>query len=42
MGAKVQIKKDSIHNFGGFYFCIDHFRNSGLAKLMDNALGIKS
>ena len=42
MGAKVQIKNDSIHNFGGFYFCIDHFRKTGLANIIDNALGIRS
>ena len=41
MGAKVQIKNDSVYNFGGFYFCIDHFRSSGLAKVIDNALGVR-
>ena len=41
MAAKVQIKNDSIHNFGGFYFCVDHFRKSGLAELIYNILGIR-
>ncbi|MBP5535366.1 MAG: hypothetical protein J6X62_01095 [Bacteroidales bacterium] len=41
MGAKVQIKNDSINNFGGFYFCIDHFRRSGLADIIDNTLVIR-
>ena len=42
MIAKIQIKYNSIHDFEGFFFCIDHFRNSGLAEIIDNALGIKS
>ena len=29
-----------MQKFGGFNFCIDHFRNSGLAKIVDNTLGI--
>ena len=41
MGAKIQIKNDSIHNFGGFFICIDHFRKSELAKLIDNTLSIR-
>ena len=41
MAAKIQIKNDSIYNFGGFYFCVDHFRKSGLAELIDNTLGIR-
>ena len=41
MAAKVQIKNDSIYNFGGFYFCIDYFRKSGLAELTDNTLDIR-
>lgn len=41
MGAKIQIKNDSIHNFGGFFFCIDHFRKAGLADVIDNTLGIR-
>ena len=42
MGAKIQINNDSVYNFGGFFFCIDHFRKSGLAKVMDNTLGVRS
>lgn len=42
MGAKIQIKNDSVYNFGGFFFCVDHFRKSGLAKVIDNTLGIRS
>ena len=41
MGAKIQIKDDSIYNFGGFYFCIDHFRKIGLSNIIDNTLGIR-
>ena len=41
MGAKVQIKNDSINNFGGFFFCLDHFRNAGLADAIDKTLGIR-
>ena len=41
MAAKIQIKNDSIYNFGGFYFFVDHFRKSGLAELIDNTLGIR-
>ena len=41
MGAKIQIKDDSIYSFGGFYFCIDHFRKIGLSNLIDNTLGIR-
>ena len=26
MGAKIQIKYDSVYNFGGFFFCIDRQR----------------
>ena len=40
MSAKVQIKNDTINNFGGFYFRIDHFRESGLVDVIDNTLGI--
>ena len=42
MGAKIQIKNDSVYNFGGFFFCIDHFCKSGLAKVIDNTLGVRS
>ena len=40
MGAKIQIKNDSVYNFCRFFFCIDHFRKSGLAKVIDNTLGV--
>lgn len=41
MGAKIQIKNESVHNFGGFFFCIAHFRSSGLAKVVGNTLGAR-
>ncbi len=41
MSAKVQIKNDSINNFGGFYFCIDHFRKSRMADIVDKTLSIR-
>ena len=39
MGAKIQTKNDTVNNFGVF-FCIDQFRKSGLAVVIDNTLGI--
>lgn len=40
MGAKVQIKNDSVHNFGWFYYCFDHSRRSGLVIIIDNPLDV--
>ena len=42
MDAKIQIKNDLAYIFGGFFFFIDHIRKSGLAKVIDNALGFRS
>ena len=41
MSAKIQIKNDSVHNFGRLFFCINHFRKSGLVKVIDNTLGFR-
>jgi len=30
-----------MYNFCRFFFCIDHFRKSGLAKVIDNTLGVR-
>ena len=38
MGAKIQIKKDSVKNFGGFYLFLDHFRKDGLDKMANKTL----
>ncbi len=40
MAAKIQIKNDGIHSFGGLFFIIDQFRASGLAQLVDNTLDV--
>lgn len=42
MGAKIQIKDDSIYNFGGFYFRINHFRKCGFSSAIDTTLKIRS
>ena len=39
MAAKIQIKNDSVRNFGGFFSFVDHFRNDGLDIIVDKALG---
>lgn len=41
MGAKIQIKNDSIKNFGGFYLFLDHFRKAGLDGIVDKTLGYR-
>lgn len=30
-----------MYNFCRFFFCIDHFRKSRLAKVIDNTLGVR-
>ena len=42
MSAKIQIKNDSVKNYGGFFSFADHFRNDGLADIVDNTLGHRS
>lgn len=42
MAAKIQIKNDSVRNFGGFFSFVDHFRNDGLDIIVDKALGNRS
>ena len=41
MGAKIQIKNDSVKNFGGFYLFLDHFRKAGLDGIVDKTLGYR-
>ena len=42
MAAKIQIKNDSVRNFGGFFSFVDHFRNDRLDIIVDKALGNRS
>lgn len=39
MAAKIQIKSESVGNFGGIFLLLDHFNKSGMNKLSDNTLG---
>ncbi len=42
MTAKIQIKNDTVRNFGGFLSFVDHFRNDGMTDIIYNALGDRS
>ncbi|MCQ2296611.1 MAG: hypothetical protein MJZ45_04345 [Bacteroidales bacterium] len=41
MSAKIQIKNDSVKNFGGFFSFVDHFRKNGTDDIIDNSLGYR-
>ena len=42
MSAKIQIKNDSVKNFGGFFSFVDHFRKDGMEGIVNNTLGHRS
>ena len=42
MSAKIQIKNDSVKNFGGFFSFVDHFRKDGMGEIVDKILGNRS
>mgnify|MGYP004445085761 CR=1 FL=1 len=41
MAAKIQIKSDSVGNFGGIFLVLDRFDNVGMSDLVDNSLGCR-
>lgn len=41
MAAKIQIKKDSVKNYGGFLPFVDHFRKDGMEDVSNKALGTR-
>lgn len=38
MGAKIQIKNDSVKNLGGFFLSIDHFRHDEMSEIIGKTL----
>lgn len=42
MGAKIQIKNESVKNFGGFFSFVDHFRKDGMDGIVDKTLVSRS
>lgn len=42
MNTKIAIKSNNITPFGGIYLLMDHFSKTGLDKLIDSHLGIRS
>lgn len=42
MGAKIQIKNESVKNFGGFFSFVDHFRKDGMDGIIDKLLDNRS
>ena len=42
MSAKIQIKNDSVRNFGVFFSFVDHFRKDGMEGIVNNTLEHRS